>query len=367
MDFVSRSDLGLPPTSPAAYLASTRGVKVHYLGTAYTSRAYEGCAAYVRQLRAAHLANTAENYVDVAYNLLVCEHGTVFEGRGAHRRSGANGTAELNRAHYAVCALLGSSGLTEPPDAMLRGLRDAIDYLRREGAAGDEVLGHRDGHPTSCPGEPLHAWVRAGAPRPGGEVPQGSHGAEVPPAPPRVARRQATINGLVYGYGARGDHVTEVGRALVAKGHGEHYRVGPGPVWSDADTLNYASWQRALGYRGADADGVPGEVSLRRLLGTLPSTRPVVDLSRLAAAARQDPPATGTRVSYPGVRGVEDALVAEGLLDRRYADGHFGTATVRAYAAWQRRCGYTGAAADGVPGRDSLTRLGRARGFDITP
>ncbi|OII62874.1 hypothetical protein BJP40_26930 [Streptomyces sp. CC53] len=171
MDFVSRSEWGAPSTSPAAYLASARGVKVHYLGTAYTSRAHEGCAAYVRQLRAAHLANTAENYVDVAYNLLVCEHGTVYEGRGAHRRSGANGSATLNTAHYAVCALLGSSGLTEPPDAMLRGLRDAIDYLRREGAAGSEVLGHRDGYATSCPGEPLHAWVRAGAPRPAGPIP----------------------------------------------------------------------------------------------------------------------------------------------------------------------------------------------------
>ncbi|WP_236245076.1 peptidoglycan-binding protein [Streptomyces sp. CC210A] len=358
MDFVSRSEWGAPATSPAAYLASTRGVKVHYLGTAYASRAHDRCAAYVRQVRDAHLANTSENYVDVAYNLLVCEHGTVYEGRGAHRRCGANGSADLNRAHYAVCALLGSSGLTEPSDAMLRGLRDAVAYLRREGDAGDEVLGHRDGHPTSCPGDPLYRWVRAGAPRPGG--------GEGEPGPPPVARYQTTINGLVYGYGARGDHVTEVGRALVERGHGEHYRVGPGPVWSDADTLNYASWQRSLGYTGGDADGVPGEVSLRRLLGRLPSGRPVVDLSRLVAAARQDPPSSGTRVSYGGVRVVEDALVAEGLLDRRYADGHFGTATVRAYAAWQRRCGYTGAAADGVPGRDSLTRLGRARGFDVT-
>ncbi len=140
------------------------GVKVHYLGTAYASRAHDRCAAYVRKVRDAHLANTSENYVDVAYNLLVCEHGTVYEGRGAHRRCGANGSAELNRAHYAVCALLGSSGLTEPPDATLRGLRDAIAYLRREGDAGDEVLGHRDGHPTSCPGDPLYRWVRAGAP-----------------------------------------------------------------------------------------------------------------------------------------------------------------------------------------------------------
>lgn len=366
MDFVTRSEWGAPATSPAAYIGSTRGSKVHYLGTAYTSRPHDRCAAYVRNIRDSHLANRAENYLDIAYSLLVCEHGTVFEGRGAHRRTGANGSRALNDAHYAVCALLGSSGLTEPTEEMLHGLRDAIDYLRAEGAAGDEILGHRDGHPTACPGDALYAWVRAGAPRPGGETPQGGRGDELPDAP-APARHQTTINGLAYGYGARGDHVTAVGRALVAKGHGEHYRVGPGPVWSDADTLNYASWQRALGYTGADADGVPGETSLRRLLGTLPAPRPVVDLSRLVAAARQDPPASGTPVSYTGARTVEEALAAEGLLDRRYVDGHFGTATVKAYAAWQRRCGYTGAAADGIPGRDSLTRLGRARGFDVTP
>lgn len=43
------------------------------------------------------------------------------------------------------------------------------------------------------------------------------------------------------------------------------------------------------------------------------------------------------------------------------ADGFFGSDTQRAYAAWQRRCGFTGSAADGVPGKISLQRLG----FDV--
>ena len=43
------------------------------------------------------------------------------------------------------------------------------------------------------------------------------------------------------------------------------------------------------------------------------------------------------------------------------ADGFFGADTQRAYAAWQRRCGFTGSAADGVPGKISLQRLG----FDV--
>ncbi|MES9804913.1 N-acetylmuramoyl-L-alanine amidase [Streptomyces cinereoruber] len=166
MAIIRRAQYGLPATSPAAYIAKTRGVKVHYLGTPYSSRPHAQCAAYVRQIRASHLANKTENYSDIAYNHLVCEHGDVFEGRGPHHRTGANGTATLNSQDYAVCALLGSSGLTEPTDAMLHGIRDAIEDLRENGDAGDWIGGHRDGHPTSCPGDPLYAWVQAGAPRP---------------------------------------------------------------------------------------------------------------------------------------------------------------------------------------------------------
>lgn len=42
-------------------------------------------------------------------------------------------------------------------------------------------------------------------------------------------------------------------------------------------------------------------------------------------------------------------------------DGHFGLQTQQAYAAWQRRCGFDGADADGIPGKISLQRLG----FDV--
>jgi len=100
---------------------------------------------------------------------------------------------------------------------------------------------------------------------------------------------------------------------------------------------------------------------------TTPAAQPVVDLSRLVAAARTDPPRPGTPVSYSGVRVVEDALVKEGLLAKALADGHFGTATREAYAAWQRRLGYRGPAADGIPGAASLAALGKKHGFTITP
>ncbi|MFF4177659.1 N-acetylmuramoyl-L-alanine amidase [Streptomyces sp. NPDC001750] len=93
--------------------------------------------------------------------------------------------------------------------------------------------------------------------------------------------------------------------------------------------------------------------------------RPVVDLSLLTAAARRDPVRSGTPVSYTGARVVEAALAAEGLLAKKYVDGHFGSATVTAYAAWQRRLGYTGRDADGIPGITTLKRLGKVHGFDV--
>ncbi|MBO1420450.1 peptidoglycan-binding protein, partial [Streptomyces sp. FH025] len=164
------------------------------------------------------------------------------------------------------------------------------------------------------------------------------------------ARYQATINGLAYGYGAHGYQVTTVGRGLVARGFGTHYHSGPGPDWTDADTENYADYQRSLGYSGSAADGVPGETSLRGLLGYLPGPR-TVSLAHVVAAARSDPGAEQGHLTYGAeVAIVEQALADEGLLEQRWVDGSFGSLTVTAYAGWQRRCGYSGQAADGIPG-----------------
>jgi GH25 family lysozyme M1 (1,4-beta-N-acetylmuramidase) len=111
--------------------------------------------------------------------------------------------------------------------------------------------------------------------------------------------------------------------------------------------------------------------ALREWAGAPSSTapsHPTVDLSRLVQAAHTDPRAAQGHQTYAaGVRIVEAALKAEGLLGSTYAsDGSFGSTTVTAYAAWQRRCGYSGSAADGIPGRDSLARLGSKHGFTVT-
>lgn len=172
MKLVTRAQLGWP-ASAAPTQTSTRGVKVHYEGTPVSTRLLEdhnACIAEWKAIRASHLANTTENYSDVAYNYAACPHGYLLEGRGIGKRTGANGNQALNQAHYAILGLVGTTGITRPTDAMLNAIRDGIELLRKNGA-GTEIKGHRDGYATSCPGPALYAWVQAGAPRPTAAAP----------------------------------------------------------------------------------------------------------------------------------------------------------------------------------------------------
>ncbi|MER5843678.1 N-acetylmuramoyl-L-alanine amidase [Streptomyces prasinus] len=168
LKLVSRSQWGarayLTPNGATPYSQARRGVKLHYLGTPYSDRPHEQCAAYIRQLQAQHM--DGNGWSDIGYSFAVCTHGYVYEGRGLKRRNSANGNTALNEQDYAVLLLVGSTGLTKPTDDQLHGARDAIEYCRKEGPAGDWLGGHRDGFATACPGDAVYAWVKAGAPRP---------------------------------------------------------------------------------------------------------------------------------------------------------------------------------------------------------
>ena len=97
-----------------------------------------------------------------------------------------------------------------------------------------------------------------------------------------------------------------------------------------------------------------------------PSTKPKVSLAHLVYAAKHDPAAAQGHTSYKTeVLLVEKALHAEGLLGSQWVDGSYGSKTLTAYAALQRRYGYSGSDADGIPGKTSLTRLGDKHGFQV--
>ncbi|WP_431903602.1 peptidoglycan recognition protein family protein [Nonomuraea sp. bgisy101] len=194
MDLVTRAEWrARRPRSELTALPSARGTKLHYVGSFVSPDLAKSCARCldtVQGIQAYH--QDSNRWTDIAYNLLVCPHGKVWEGRGARVLSAANGPG-LNSGHYAVCALLGDRGLVQPTAAMLRGIHDAIGYLRARGAGG-QVLGHRDGYSTSCPGPVLYGWLQRG-------MPLGGQRDDTTPIPRRPAVPRWPGRYLEYRYG----------------------------------------------------------------------------------------------------------------------------------------------------------------------
>lgn len=130
--------------------------------------------------------------------------------------------------------------------------------------------------------------------------------------------------------------------------------------------LSSGSERTALGRRAVLAGSgaaLLAAISARPASAAL-AALPAVDMEKVLLAAQWDPVKSGTGITSgagPSVTLVEQALVARGFLDGQYVDGHFGTVTRTAYAAWQRSLGYSGLDANGLPGKTSLTSLGAQR------
>ncbi|GGS86916.1 peptidoglycan-binding protein [Streptomyces chromofuscus] len=120
--------------------------------------------------------------------------------------------------------------------------------------------------------------------------------------------------------------------------------------WSAGSVIGHKEWTRRKIDPSFSMAGMRSRIEAR--LGTRPVPAP-------AACA----PFPGAAFFVPGRRSalftaVGQRLVAEGC--GRYAVGPgpvWGEADVRSYAAWQRKLGYAGAGADGIPGRASWDRL----------
>lgn len=151
------------PNGATPYSRARRGVKLHYLGTAYSDRSHDKCDDYVRQIQAQHM--DGNGWSDIGYSFAVCTHGYVYEGRGLKRRNSANGNTTLNDQDYAVLLMVGSSGLTKPTDAQLNGARDAIEYCRKEGPAARGSAATATATPPAAPATPSTRGSRP-APRP---------------------------------------------------------------------------------------------------------------------------------------------------------------------------------------------------------
>lgn len=240
MKFVSRSEWGAKyGRGPTNITPGKGGVTVHYEGGGkLTGQPHSKCAARVRNIESYHVNHNG--WQGIAYTLLVCEHGYVFEGRGLGHRTAANGTNSGNQNWYAVCALIGDK---DPAgDTLLHGMRDAIDYLQKNGA-GKKINGHRDHLSTSCPGSALYAWVKKGAPRPGDS-----------PSPSASEWMEKIVKDLpLLRKGSTGEHVQTLRGLLLARSHPEIKTVN-GPF----DETVEKAVKAVQKWGGTTADGIVG-------------------------------------------------------------------------------------------------------------
>lgn len=167
-----------------------------------------------------------------------------------------------------------------------------------------------------------------------------------------------------FGPGVISKHVTTLGEMLVARGGKRFYLDGPGPLWTDADRHATRAFQLAQGWRGKEADGLPGPhtwLLLTKKQGRdIPAAKPAAT-KRPVPLPRAFP---GRDHFRPGRSNAYVSELGRRLVERGY--GRHYTAGPgprwieedrRNVAAFQRDQGWRGAAADGYPGPETWRRL----------
>ncbi|AUG87152.1 endolysin [Streptomyces phage Attoomi] len=86
------------------------------------------------------------------------------------------------------------------------------------------------------------------------------------PSTPAKPKPPAYPGASKFRPGAVNQYVTQLGEALVRKGYGRYYALGPGPRWTESDRKAVAAYQRAQGWTGTGADGYPGPKTWERLM-----------------------------------------------------------------------------------------------------
>ncbi|GAX55789.1 hypothetical protein [Streptomyces olivochromogenes] len=112
-----------------------------------------------------------------------------------------------------------------------------------------EKLGRHDGYATECPGGPLYAWVKKGAPRPEGTQP---------------AKQYEPLPGPWFSMGRKCPVVARMHDRLVAEGSRYQSTSNKDTIGS-GDVASYEAFQRNLGFTGSAATWPPGPASWAEL------------------------------------------------------------------------------------------------------
>lgn len=164
MDLVTRSQWGASPARATTRLDKRGVVELvyHYSAADADEQAdHANCARRVKGIQTFHMG-PAREWSDIAYNFLVCKHGTVFEGRGWDIRSAATGAAN---DYSLACCFLGDDTAGRD-DVTVKGRLALVELARLFKGRypnGRRFGGHRDHMQTSCPGDEIHSFIRSAA------------------------------------------------------------------------------------------------------------------------------------------------------------------------------------------------------------
>ncbi|MFE0172453.1 peptidoglycan-binding protein [Streptomyces sp. NPDC059002] len=170
-----------------------------------------------------------------------------------------------------------------------------------------------------------------------------------------------------FGPGAVNGHITELGRMLVKRGGGKFYREGPGPRWSDADRRATQAFQKAQGWQGSEADGIPGPATWRYLLEG--KGKNIGGGSGGGGTGGGGSSATafpGKQHFRPGQSNAHVTKLGKQLVKKGYGKHYtqgpgprWSESDRRNVEAFQRAQGWRGPDADGYPGPETWRRLFR--------
>ncbi|MGW4228798.1 peptidoglycan-binding protein [Streptomyces sp. NPDC004980] len=162
-----------------------------------------------------------------------------------------------------------------------------------------------------------------------------------------------------FGPGANNAHVTRLGKLLIARGGKRFYATGAGPRWTAADKRATQAFQLAQGWRGKEADGIPGPDTWSLLVKGTGRT-----IQAGGAGGAESPAYPGKGVFKPGQSNSHVQRLGAQLMKKGYGK-HYVTgpgprwteADRRNVEAFQRAQGWRGGAADGYPGPETWRRL----------
>jgi len=171
-----------------------------------------------------------------------------------------------NRHFYGFeCINLGD-GKDPWPEAQKEAIEKVSAAIcRHHGWSERSVIGHKEWQPGKQDprGFTMDGMRKRIAERLAGKGGGSSADPDPKPAPSKPSYAPFPGAGFFHS-GQKSPVITAMGRRLVAEGC-DHYEEGPGPEWTDADRESYKAWQRRLGFKGKDADGIPGKVSWDKL------------------------------------------------------------------------------------------------------